>query len=86
MGTGTSYASYPSSWWYSGKPKYTWQEKFAWTPQRSADSGQRIWLKKAWYGQRTIQGPGEPAILEKWLTYDEYVWKMLAEVDDLSQR
>ena len=56
--------------------KFIWRERFVWWPVYSHESKQRIWLKKAWYGSRLVEGPAgeEPVKVERWLTDDEYIW------------
>ena len=58
---------------------FAWRLRFAWLPVRSHESNQRIWLKRAWYGSRLIDGPaGEgPLRAERWLTQEEYTWYQL---------
>jgi hypothetical protein len=54
-----------------------WQLKFAVVPQRCAISGQRIWLKNAYRGTRTITGPGTPITQHHWIKANEFiVWKL----------
>lgn len=59
--------------------KYTWSFRFIWWPRYSYESKQRIWLKRAWYGYRLIDGPAgeEPVKDERWLTDEEYIWFQL---------
>ena len=65
---------------YISDGTFIWTQKFVWWPQHSFKSNQRIWLTKAWYGWRWIDGPaGEsPVKVEKWLTEEEYMWQCLS--------
>lgn len=51
--------------------------KFVWLPKKSDNSGNRIWLKKAYRFRRVITGPGEPVIEDRWLTTDEAIVQIL---------
>ena len=66
---------------FSRSRELTWTQRFAWWPKRSDQSGQRIWLKKYWYGTRLVWGiAGEsPARVEHWLTDEEYFWHQLTQ-------
>ena len=56
--------------------RFKWKERFVWWPVYSYESKRRIWLTKAWYGYRWVDGPAgeDPAKVERWLTDEEYVW------------
>jgi hypothetical protein len=56
---------------------FAWELKFAVLPHRSAASQQLIWLQPAYRGQRLITGPGEPVMIEYWLTPEEFVMYQL---------
>lgn len=60
--------------------EYKWTQRFAWLPKRT-ESGQRIWLKRYWYGTRLVFGiAGEtPVRLETRFTEEEYMWHKLTE-------
>lgn len=66
---------------FSRSQETKWSQRFAWWPHKSDYSGQRIWLRKYWYGTRLVWGPaGEPPVrIEHWLTDEEYVWTKLIE-------
>jgi len=57
--------------------KATWQERFAWWPQRCTRSGQRIWLKPAFQGTAVYTGPGEPVYEHHWHTNEEHLLWLL---------
>lgn len=63
------------SWWNFDRS--TWDRQFALWPVRSHDSNQLIWFKYAWRGYRMISGPGDPVIIKKWLTEQEYLMYLL---------
>ena len=44
---------------------------------RCHNSNQLIWFKYGWCGYRIISGPGDPVIIKKWLTEQEYVMYLL---------
>jgi hypothetical protein len=59
---------------YSDYPRHIdWQLRFALLPHRSAASQQRIWFRPAYRGRRMLHGPGEPVIIDYWLTPEEFV-------------
>lgn len=72
---GTGYTDYWGSMWDS---KWEWSSKFSYFPRR-LDSGQWSWFKEYYLGQREVHGPGEPVILRKYLTPEEFTWKALQE-------
>ena len=61
--------------------EFKWQQRFVWWPVRSYESNQLIWLKKAQYGWRWVEGPAgeEPVKLERWMTKKEYLWHCLTQ-------
>ena len=71
----------PPPYFFSIDREFVWKERFIWWPKRSEESGDRIWLAKAWYGYRYVHGPaGEsPVKIERWLTDKEYMWYQLSE-------
>lgn len=83
---GASFNNWASSDWlanYIKHSRFTWQQRFIWLPKRSHVSKQRIWLKRAWYGTKYVNGPaGEHNVkLERWLTNEEYMWNQLTSAD-----
>lgn len=57
-----------------------WCYTFAWWPQRCKLSGTRIWMRKAYRGRRWITGPGDPAMLESWMTPQEFIMFQLTNL------
>lgn len=50
-----------------------WSEKFCWFPVRCDRSLQWQWLTVAYKGIQLITGPGEPVVLCRWLSKEEYI-------------
>ena len=71
---GTDYTNYWGTMWDSS---WEWALKFAWFPAKM-DSGKFVWCKKYHHGIRIIHGPGEPAILNRYLTLEEFTWEILS--------
>jgi hypothetical protein len=49
-----------------------WYLKTSWIPQRCDQSGQWLWLCKAYQGEATWTGPGDPIIETRWLSRAEF--------------
>jgi hypothetical protein len=77
MGTGYTGGQF-GQWWNEGQ--WTWEKLFAWLPRQLASTGEWVWLTEVYLGQREVHGPGEPVILRKYLTPEEFTWEQLTEV------
>lgn len=54
-----------------------WELKLCWTPKKCFLSGQQLWGKYAYYGERWITGPGEPVVQKYWIAKDEFIiWQL----------
>lgn len=80
---GTSFNSWVDASWWTPNNRFTWQQRYVWWPKESYESKKRIWLKRAWYGTKYVNGPaGQLAVkLERWLTDEEYMWNQLTNAD-----
>ncbi len=58
---------------------WQWEKLFAWLPRQLASTGEWVWLKEVYMGVREVHGPGEPVILRKYLTSEEFTWEMLVQ-------
>jgi len=73
MGSGyTDYFDSPVTGWQ-------WERLFAWLPRQLASTGKWVWLTEVYLGQREVHGPGEPVILRRYLTPEEFTWEMLVD-------
>jgi hypothetical protein len=63
----------PDIFWY----RATWRKKLSILPRRCATSKELLWFKKAYLGQTTYFGPGDPVVEERWLSDKEYIFKKL---------
>lgn len=55
----------------------TWRYKFCLFPKRCCETDELIWLKKAYLGQTTYFGPGDPVTEERWITDKQYIFMKL---------
>lgn len=54
-----------------------WRLKLCWAPKKCFLTGQQLWGKYAYYGERIILGPGDPVIDEFWIKRDEFIiWRL----------
>jgi hypothetical protein len=58
---------------------WQWERLFAWLPRQLASTGEWVWLTEVYLGHREVHGPGEPVILHKYLTPEEFTWEMLVQ-------
>jgi hypothetical protein len=50
-----------------------WYLKTSWIPRRCDQSGQWLWLCKAYQGEATWTGPGDPIVETRWLGRAEFM-------------
>ena len=54
-----------------------WKLKLCWWPRKCFLSGKPIWGKRAYFGVRTITGPGEPVYENYWIDKHEFmIWNL----------
>lgn len=54
----------------------------AWWPVQSCVSGDWLWLTRGYRNRFMITGPGEPVVIDNWLSVEEYTWLALkGEID-----
>ena len=58
---------------------FKWEKLFAWLPRQLASTGEWVWLTEVYLGERRISGPGDDAIIRKYLTPEEFTWEMLTQ-------
>lgn len=57
-----------------------WLPKRAWWPVQSSVSGDWLWLTRGYRNRFMITGPGEPIVVDYWLSSEEFVWLTLKGV------
>lgn len=55
----------------------SWSRHRAWWPVQSCVSGDWLWLTRGYRNRFMITGPGEPVVIDNWLTSEEYTWLAL---------
>ena len=58
---------------------WQWERLFAWLPRQLASTSEWVWFTEVYLGHREVHGPGEPVILRKYLTPEEFTWEMLVQ-------
>lgn len=54
-----------------------WKYKFCWRPQTCFLTGKQLWGKRAYHGNRMINGPGTPVFDDYWIDRDKFlVWRL----------
>lgn len=54
-----------------------WSKKFSLLPRRCFYSNKLIWFKFAYEGVAMITGPGEPVVITRWISKDEFLFAKL---------
>jgi hypothetical protein len=54
-----------------------WDLELCWRPQTCFLSGQQLWGRRAYHGERWITGPGEPVVVHHWIEKNEFImWQL----------
>ncbi len=54
-----------------------WKLKMCWLPKKCFLSGESLWGKKAYHGERWITGPGEPIVEHYWIEKQKFlIWNL----------
>ena len=54
-----------------------WRLRFCLFPKYCYLTGERIWFKRAYYGENWITGPGEPVVEQLWVERNEFLlWQL----------
>lgn len=52
-----------------------WSRVFCWWPRWCCISGKFLWLQRAWLGEATYYGPGDPVVEQLWHDSNEHlIW------------